>query len=340
MLRSVLLCLLLSIQAFANESFPKPQDDDHPGSETTLLDFERVEERFLGRTSVIYLPKRTDGQKAPLLVLGHGQALGEDAYDATLKHLAQKGVAALFVKYDTGFFDQNWRRMASDFNQITLDSLNKYQERLDQDKIIYSGHSKGGYVGLMAAGAPNNPGVRKTIVFAPAGFDREYIQALDRSMVVTLVWGVEDTIIKKADQDQIYSLLPVEKKQFITVQSYPDRAADHYFIQNKRAVFGGGQDGVSPFHYHGVWKWLVGAAWDLEDGGQATSEYVYGEKAIETGSPSFVHQVQRSWSVPQDMLVKFKVDSFSPRNAKDLLGNKSQRVRDLWYDAWITPEQQ
>jgi len=329
MLHSIIFCLLLVFQASASENFPKPQDDAHPGSEMTLLDFERVEERFQGRTSVVYLPKRTDGKKAPLIVFGHGQALGEDAYDATLKHLSQKGVATLFVKYDTGFFDQNWRRMASDFNQITLDFLEKYHDRVDRRMIIYSGHSKGGYVGLMAAGAPNNPGVRKALLFAPAGFDREYLQALDPKMVVTLVWGAEDNIIKKTDQDQIYNLLPVEKKQFLTVQSYPDRSADHYFIQNKKAVFGGGQDGVSPFHYHGVWKWLVGAAWDLEEGGLAVSEYIYGEKALETGSQSFVHQVERSWSVPQDMLVQFKNHSLSQRQIQEILGGNSQRVSGL-----------
>ncbi len=340
MLHATLLCLILSFQAFSMENFPKPQDDAHPGSETTLLDFERFEERFLGRTSVAYLPKRTDGQKAPLLVFGHGQALGEDAYDATLKHLSQKGVAALFVKYDSGFFDQDWRRMASDFNQITRDFLEKYQDRVDKGMIIYSGHSKGGYVALMAAGAPNNPGVRKSILFAPAGFDREYIEALDPNMVVSIVWGGEDTIIKKADQDQIYNLLPVEKKQFITVKSYPDREADHYFIQNKKAVFGGGQDGVSVFHYHGVWKWLVGSAWDLEEGGFATSQYVYGDKAIETGSSSFLHEVRRSWSVPQDMLVKFKMDSLSQRQIQELLGDKSQKITGLWHQVWLTPELQ
>jgi subtilisin family serine protease/predicted esterase len=315
---------------------PKPLDDDHPGSEQNLIGYQRVVENFLRRQSVAYIPDRPDGQPAPVVVFGHGQALGENAYDATLKHLAQKGVAALFVKYDNGFFDQNWRRMASDYNEITQSFLQKYSDQLDSTKVVFAGHSKGAYVGLMAAGAPNRANVSSLVLFAPAGFDAEYLQNIPQSTPVTIIWGQSDTVIHQPDQMEIYQRLSTDKKQLITVNDYPNQRADHYFIQNRRFVFGG-QDGVSPFHYHGVWKWLVGAAWDLEAGGLSTSPYIYGDEAITTGLDQLSHQVMRNWEPVYDYIIKVdhSVDSSS---LLQLLG-AHQLIRKQWYQVWLTQKQ-
>lgn len=185
--------------------------------------------------------------------------------------------------------------MAADYNEITHQFLQKYQDVLDSSKILYSGHSKGGYVGLMAAGAPNAPQVGALTLFAPAGYDEDYLQGLNGTAALTLVWGEADSIIDREAVYEIYQKSNLAYKQMITVKSYTNRQADHYFVQNKGTFFGG-VDGVSPFHFYGSWKWLLGAARDLDQGGMITNSYVYGDKTATTGDSSFSHDVERSWS--------------------------------------------
>jgi dienelactone hydrolase len=283
---SMALCLNLFAQVVA------PQDASHPGNPTAEFEYERIEIDEKRRDSFLYLPQRAEGEKAPLVIFGHGQALNETHYNETLKHLAQKGAAALYVQYDSGFFDQDWRRMAADWNNIAQAVIDQYPERISSERVIYSGHSKGGYVGLMAAGAPNKLNVGATIVFAPAGYDRDYLASLESNNALTLVWGERDTIIDKSDVMEIFNKASTNFKQFIEVVSYPDRAADHYFPQN-RSTFFGGENGISGFHYYGVWQWLVGALWDLEAGAPLTEAYIYGDKASETGQDNLSHKITR-----------------------------------------------
>ncbi len=330
----ITLVLILGVSV-ALAQVPAPADTSHPGNETAVLSFERFEIKELGRTSPLYLPKRTDGKKVPLVVFGHGQALNETHYDKTLEHLAKKGVAALFPKFDDGFFDQNWRRMADDWNAITKAALKEYGIRVDAKHVVYSGHSKGGYVGLMAMGAPSQPAVDSGVFFAPAGYDSEYLQNLEDDVEVTLVWGEKDSVIEKSAVMEIYNALTVENKQFIEVLSYNNREADHYFPQNKSTFFGG-KNGVSAFHHHGVWQWLVAAAWDVENGGDALQPYLYGEKAGVSGQPGLKHKVQRSWSPRFEALIKpTDANSFLTTTGRNLVLSE---VGWGWYKAILSEQ--
>jgi thermitase len=313
---------------------PLPTEINHPGNDKVTLDFERIEIRHLGRSSFLYLPHRPQGEKAPLLVFGHGQAIGEESYDRTLEHLAGKGIAVLFVAYDSGFLDQDWRRMASDWNEITQSALNQYPEKLDSRKILYSGHSQGGRVGLMAAGAPQQPGVGSVLVFAPTGYDEQYLKAIDPQTVVTLIYGEEDSIIGHPLMEEIYKKLNVSKKQFIEVTSYPSLKADHYFLLNQLCLMGG-HHGVSALHRHGVWKWLVAAAWDLEEGGPVAQPSVYGDLAQSTGE-NFTHKVTRNFEVVTDYVIKLHQQ---PSTMVNTLLPDWESLNHSWYKAYLTQNQ-
>ena len=165
----------------------------------------------------------------------------------------------------------------------------------DPKQIIYSGHSKGGYIALMAAGLPKNELVispAAIVVFEPAGFNAEYYKRIDPNVPVTLTWGEADTVVSQSLMQQIYDGLPSSKKQMITVKSYDDRQADHYFPMSD-TVFGFGHAGISAYHYHAVWKWLLGAAWDLETNKQ-TNPYLYGDEALASGVAKIRHLAVRN----------------------------------------------
>ncbi len=314
--------IFFSLNTMAQVSLPT--EADHPGNSQLTVPYQRVVIKTLNRDSYLYIPQRSDGVKAPLVVFGHGQALDESAYDKTLQHIASKGAAALFVQYDNGFFDQNWARMASDFNEITRAAAQDWPDQIDKEKIIYTGHSKGGYVALMAAGAANKPLVSSLVLVAPADYNKEYLKKIDPQTAVTLIIGENDQVIKISAVEEIYKQLSVKNKQFITVRSYSNLSADHYFPLNKRFAFGG-QNGTTAFHHHGLWKWFVAAAWDAEDGGLLTQPYLYGDQASSSGDPNVVHNVVRNFKPRSEYLVKVKA-GISPLIQ---LSNLSYALEDL-----------
>jgi len=285
-----LTLVLLSASAWSQSV---PTDPTNPGSPTYDYEVTEVKISTLRRKSVLFLPNRPEGETSPLVVFGHGQAAGVKAYDATLKHLAGKGIAALFVKYDSGFFDRKWRRMADNFNEITQDVLTTYSQNLNPNQVVFAGHSKGAYVALMAAGAPSAGDIHSLVLFAPAGYDQDYLTEIAPNVPVTIIWGEKDSIIDYEDQQEIFENLTVDYKQFITVKDYPDDEADHYFILNKK-VFGFGENGISNYHYYGAFKWLTSAALDLTTDAKLTNPYLYGDLAGDSGDPNVQHGVVRA----------------------------------------------
>jgi dienelactone hydrolase len=291
--------LLLGQIAFAQ--LPgQPKDTSHPGSGN--YDFTLKQESFQanGRKVDVYLPLERKGmaEKAPGIVFGHGQAIGVEGYQLTFEHLAKKGFVVIHPMYDKGFFDQDWRRMSRDFNSLTSIAIKKYAEYADPNMLLYSGHSKGAYIALMAAGDPSRAQmglkVGSVVLFAPAGYDAAYLRNIDPSIPVTLAWSDGDTVIKQSLVTEIYRNLPSKFKQWILVKSYSSARADHFFPLSKSYIFGG-QNGVSPYHYFSVWKWLGGAALDLELGSPVDNPFIYGSDTSTTGVNSLQHSVSRSW---------------------------------------------
>ncbi len=289
----MLSLLLTTLIAFSLP--PQPTEVEHPGSSQYQYQLFSEAFKFGGRDLHFYAPRELleSGQRLTLIVFGHGQATPVSGYNMTFEHLAKKGYAVLFPQYDSGFFDQNWVRMGSDFNALTLATIQRHSNSLSAERVVYSGHSKGGFVALVAAGLKSSF-AKSLVLLSPAGFTEKEIKTIDVTVPVTLVWSEDDRIIKEELIQTIYKELPVSRKQMIRVLNYTELKADHFFPLNRKFVFGGA-NGVSPFHFYSVWPWLVGAARDVEEGTLQTNSYLYGEKALGTGIIGFSHQVDKSW---------------------------------------------
>lgn len=290
-------CLLI-ISSFSYAQVPaQPNDPHHPGSAAYSYTIKQENIQIARRRVDVFLPAEAKNQsrKAPVIIFGHGQAIDVAGYELTFKHLAQKGIAVIHPTYDTGFFDQDWRRMADDFNNLTEQAIQKYSDYIDDQKIIYSGHSKGAYISLMAAGAPSlKLKVSSIILFAPAGFDTDYLKSINVNIPITIAWSDADTVIKQSLITDIYTRLPSKFKQWILVKSYSALKADHFFPLSKSYFFGG-QNGTTALHYFASWKWLIGAAWDLSDRADLSNPYLYGDQAALTGVNGLEHIFTRSW---------------------------------------------
>lgn len=288
--------LMLSTQVSAQVP-SQPTASEHPGSAVYKFTLKQEKIQLDGRRIDVFLPAeiKDSAAKAPVIVFGHGQAIDVAGYELTFQHLAKKGIVVIHPTYDSGFFDQDWRRMASDFNSQAKKTIEKYSEYIDVKKVIFAGHSKGAYVALMAAGAPDRlPELGSVVLFAPAGYDAEYLKSIDSKVPVTLTWSDADTTIKQNLVKEIYGKLQTQHKQFILVKSYSSLSADHFYPLSKSYFFGG-QNGTSAFHYYAVWKWLVGAALDLQDRADLTNTYLYGAEAPSTGQSGLQHSVTRNW---------------------------------------------
>ncbi len=295
MILSLLLSLILHAPAQAQNLPRQPELPQHPSSADYDYDLKKESWTENGRKMDLYLPVSKSGQKKlfPVVVFGHGQATDVTGYDLSFQHLAKKGIAVLHPMYDSGFFDQKWRRMADDFNQLTLAALKKFPDQLNPRELIFSGHSKGGYIALMAAGAPSHNTLemraQKVILFAPAGFDAEYLKNMDINTPVTLVYSDSDTIIKRPAMNDLYAKLNSRFKQFIEVVSYPELKADHFYPLSKSFFFGG-TDGVSAHHFYASWKYLVSAGNEVKNGSPLKDPYLYGDQALDTGVSGLQHK--------------------------------------------------
>lgn len=297
-MKTLLFVVVFSIISLRGHSLPQPPNDsEHPGSQIYLYDVAHHSFSVEGRRVDVYLPNsklKVEGP-FPVIVFGHGQALDHKNFEASFKHFAKKGIAVIHPMYDRGFFDRKWRRMANDFNSLTSYALNRFSDKLDSSRIVYSGHSKGAYVALMAAGEPQRDvHPRSLVLFAPSGIDSEYMKSMDALAPLTLVWATSDSVIKKNLMEQIYTESPSLNKQLIQVRDYESFEAGHFFVLTKKSVFGG-RTGISPYHYYGMWKWLIGATWDLDKSVPMSSPYIYGDLTGFSGIRGQDHQVNRSW---------------------------------------------
>lgn len=283
----VFCLLLLSLSLFA---IPKPPaDPKHPGSTIYNNNYKKIIFEKNRREIVFYHPANLS-KKVPLIVFGHGQALDYESYEKSFIHFAKKGFAVVHPQYDRNFFDRKWRRMARDYNDLVAETITRYSSIIDENQLIYSGHSKGAYIALIAAGTDNIPGnLKSVILFSPAGFDEELLQEIDIQVPLTIIRSIDDGIIKRVLNFEIYSKAPSLYKQFIEVNNYEDLEAGHFFPLTRRTLFGGNEPG--PFHYHGKWKWILGAAMDEN----LDNIYIYGPETITTGSNKINHDILKSW---------------------------------------------
>jgi dienelactone hydrolase len=299
----LVLILLFSTLSFAQDLPPQPTAESDPGSAVFHNELFKTHIEVNGRGVDFFAPA-TSGAKgigAPVIVFGHGQALSTDNYELLFEHLAKKGYAVVCPSYDSGFFDQDWRRMGSDYANLARETLKQFASYVNPAQVVFSGHSKGAYIALVAAGLPagSQPLRPSSVVaFEPAGFDAEYAKNFDPNMPVTITHGDRDTVVSSDLMNTIYDGLPSKYKQLIEVASYvgtnPELDADHYFVMTQ-SFFMGGHDGLSPFHYYGAIKWLIGAAQDVVAGSPIDNTYLFGAAAADTGLDGIKDQIHKSW---------------------------------------------
>lgn len=297
-MKAALVASLVSFSVMAQEVPGPPTAPEHPGSKIYDHAVERKEVRCEGRDVVVNYPRPLASQALPLVIYGHGQALGYEHYEQTLVHLAGKGVITIHPQYDKGFFDQDWVRMGRDFVTLAQCAVEKVGLVVAEDEVVFSGHSKGAYVAGVAAGQAfiQNLSLKpaSVVLFQPAGFEAASWKALPRETKVTVVHADQDTIVDLAITQALYDQAPVERKQKIILKSYgTELAAKHFWPLTKKSVFGGSSENA--FHYYGSWKWLTAAVWDLRDGNRATNLYLYGEQAMDKGVDGIEDEIERSW---------------------------------------------
>ena len=280
---SFILPYLIVMNCFALPS--APTDISHPGFVPTIsrggLEVKKV--NYGGRDSFLYLP--TNKTNLPLIVFGHGQALDESNYLELYKALVAQGFAVFHPQYDKGFFDQDWHRMGQDYAGYTIRLLKDYGNRINDEKVLFLGHSKGGYIGIMALSwlglSKSAWWPKASLFFSPAGYEKEAVSFIEQNQSISIVWPLSDRIIKKDLIKEIYGALPVKRKQVIQIKSYRERDAGHFFVLTKRTIFGG-HNGVGPYHYYGVLPWVHGAVND--------NDYLYGDEALESGDVTTFHE--------------------------------------------------
>lgn len=298
---AALLCLCSTGISFGSIPWPKPSMDPlNPGSK--VYPFRQIEESKLdfGRRVRVLYPAGLDGRKIPLIVFAHGHAAPYPTYRTTFHHLARKGFGVLYVGYDKGWQDRDFGRMTLDYLK-QVDTAVRSLPWVDPTKILFSGHSNGAYVALMAAGRASSEQrfsmvrPQALVLFATAGFPKELVKKIDPSILATLVVGDRDSRSLIENTQAIYQLLPSHRKQAFLMQSYlqtnPQVLADHGFV---RTLDWSGPR-VNPIHYFGSWKLLGGTAQDLVDRTKGTNRFVYGSESTHTGIPGFEHIVKRSF---------------------------------------------
>lgn len=291
-LSGAIICFCLS--ALAEELPERPSDPSHPGSD--IYDSQNVEKISVsanGRIGHLYIPSNYNGDELlTLIAFGHGHAVPEFSYKKMLDHIGKKGFAVLYVPYDTSWRDQDFDRMSRDYNNFVAEALEEHSDKLDPDKVVFSGHSNGALVATMASGLPENEQrVRpaQLVVFAIAGVPSDYLERLDSDLKCSFVVGDADTNTPFRVSERSYEKANCSQKQLIHMASYNDVEADHGSFR----TFGWGGDQESPLHWYGYWKFLLGAAMDIENGSLGTNDWLYGDRAELTGVPGLENEIER-----------------------------------------------
>ncbi len=292
----VFICSFLFNSVFALV----PTDPKHPGSQIYNFQFTEAKFNCAKRNVVVFLPQPLN-LGTSVIVFGHGQSLDVEHYRDTYIHLAKKGIAVIHPSFSTGFFDTNWTRMGRDYiNQAKC--ITDQIKELNVNSVVFSGHSKGAYVAGVAGGLAFKESLAlkpsSVLLMNAAGLDPQILKSLDPSVEMTVVYSDKDSIVKKQISEDLYSLSPSFKKQFILVKSYPKSSgkifeADHFWPLTKSTWLGGTT--ANPLHYNGSWKWLVSAAEDYDLGSNGTNPYLYTSLASDKGIVGLVDDIARNF---------------------------------------------
>lgn len=273
----------------------RPTDPNHPGSaDYRYAATTRTTLQIQGRSVDVVRPTEAE-PGLPVIVFGHGQAMGLDPYVKLFDHVVRKGAVVIFPQFDTGFFDRDFRRMARDFSVLAAEAIRQLGPAVDPSAVVFSGHSKGAYVALNALGLPEalralTP--KQATLISVAGSDATLLRQVPRGIPVTLMIGDRDTITPLKLTEEAFAGLSAQPKQRIIVKSYdstsPTIEADHFHLIT--GTFLNQRKSEGPLHWYGFWKWLAASVEDVRSGSRAQNPYLWGDAALETGLAGSRHQ--------------------------------------------------
>jgi len=93
-------------------------------------------------------------------------------------------------------------RMGGDFASLTASALNKFPV-LDRKAVVYTGHSKGGFVAGVAAGLEPAPAPGAIVLIQPAGQLESSWSQLPKLAPLTLIYSDADDFI---DQELVWGM--------------------------------------------------------------------------------------------------------------------------------------
>lgn len=295
MLASVFGLSMAAPAAQARTLPSRPVEAENPGSASyRFAAVERKKLTLQGRAVDILQPAG-GATGLPVVIFGHGQAMGFDPYVKLFEHVVRRGAVVVFPMYDTGLFDRDFRRMARDYATLGAAAIRELGATADPAQVIFSGHSKGAYVALNALGYPEARQAlapRQAVLFAVAGSDREALGQVPAGIPVTFLIGDKDTITPQRLTDEAFAGISARPKQRIVVSSYattsPTLDADHFYLITGSFLTVRKTEG--PLHWYGAWRWLAAAVEDVRAGSRAESSWLWGDRALETGVEGARHR--------------------------------------------------
>jgi pimeloyl-ACP methyl ester carboxylesterase len=145
-------------------------------------------------------------QKAPLIIVLHGQDNSKDDHAFQAMHLASWGMHGMAIDLpNRGPWIANGKTLAALVGAIH-GSARLIDARIDSDKIILAGHSFGAtaVAAALGEGAPAIGGV----LLDPAGIGRQLPQLLKRINVPVMVIGADEYIRPTRNRGQFYRFIP------------------------------------------------------------------------------------------------------------------------------------
>lgn len=179
----------------------------------------------------IYYPGATSGSNAavaqgtfPVLVMGHGFAMGVDAYSNLWNYFSPRGYIVVLPTTEGGLlpapnhgaFGQDLAFLATAMQAANTDPASPFFGRVAPATALM-GHSMGG--GASFLGAANNTTIQTLVNFAAAETNPSAISAAANVQVPTLVMAGSDDCVTpiNGNQGPMYNALTVPCRAFVTV---------------------------------------------------------------------------------------------------------------------------
>lgn len=277
-----------------------PDDPAHPSSPIYGYGSKRVVKKFKNRNVSIYFPIH-HGEKiknATTIIFGHGKLAPRFTYEKMFRHLNGKGIAVVYPQYEKWALDSRYSRMAKDFADLSQFALETESQYLNDEKLVFSGHSNGAFIALLSAGMPQSErkiNAKSLVLFALPGWREASLKRLDPELNVSIISGDNDKKTPFKLGQKIYEKIKTYRKQHIILKSFNTHDSSFLADHGAARTYSWTGPRINILHYHGYWQYLSSAALALDNPSSGVAEYLYGSKAFGTFCPDYKHIIHRSW---------------------------------------------